>query len=123
MIPLVPGVRPVTESPSKDLFISHTAADRAFAQALDKAIKKLIESNKSAIEVQYSSSAELGPQGGVEWRKWINEVVVKARTAIFVVTSESMSKPWLLQSAIWFPARSKLYVHGDNASTHEHMNT
>ena len=84
--------------PSKTLFVSHSAADQVFAEALEQAIHDLLES-KTEIDVSYSSSAKVGPEGGESWRKWINEQVVSARSAIVVVTPASVAKPWLLWEA------------------------
>ena len=57
-------------SGSNVLFISHNAADRPFALALQSAIRELIDSD-TLIDVRYSTSDEAGPQGGEKWREWI----------------------------------------------------
>ncbi|HEY0859278.1 MAG TPA: TIR domain-containing protein [Albitalea sp.] len=80
------------------LFISHNAADRPFALALQSAIRELIDSD-TLIDVRYSTSDEAGPQGGDEWREWIYRQVVEARTALIVVTPHALGKPWLLWEA------------------------
>jgi tetratricopeptide (TPR) repeat protein len=80
------------------LFISHTAADRAYAVALETAIDALLGAD-TAIDVRYSTSDEAGPQGGDRWREWIYSQVVEARTALIVVTPHALGKPWLLWEA------------------------
>ncbi len=80
------------------LFISHSAVDRPYALAIKRAIVELLGS-ESMIDVRYSSSAETGPQGGDRWRQWIDSQVVECRTALILVTPESLSKPWLLWEA------------------------
>ena len=80
------------------LFISHNAADRPYAKALECAIHELVDS-ESLIQVRYSTSDEAGPQGGEKWREWIYRQVVEARTALIVVTPHSLGKPWLLWEA------------------------
>lgn len=80
------------------LFISHNAADRPFAVALQTAIRQLIDSD-TLIDVRYSTSDEAGPQGGEKWREWIYRQVVEARTALIVVTPHALGKPWLLWEA------------------------
>lgn len=83
---------------SNVLFISHNAADRPYAVAIQAAIHDLLES-KTLIDVRYSTSDEAGPQGGEEWRDWIYRQVVEARTALIVVTPHALGKPWLLWEA------------------------
>lgn len=80
------------------LFISHNAADRAFAVALRQAICDLIDS-KTLIDIRFSTSDETGPQGGEKWRTWIYRQVVEARTTLIVVTPNAIGKPWLLWEA------------------------
>lgn len=83
---------------SNVLFISHNAADRPFAVALQTAIHDLIDSD-TLIDVRYSTSDEAGPQGGEKWREWIYRQVVEARTALIVVTPHAIGEPWLLWEA------------------------
>jgi hypothetical protein len=80
---------------SNVLFISHNAADRPYAVAIEAAIHELLDSN-TLIDVRYSTSDEAGPQGGEQWRDWIYHQVVEARTALIVVTPHALGKPWLL---------------------------
>jgi len=83
---------------SNVLFISHNAADRPFAEAIQTAIHKLLDS-ETLIDVRFSTSDKTGPQGGEGWRNWIYRRVVEARTALIVVTPHALGKPWLLWEA------------------------
>ena len=83
---------------SNILFISHNAADRPYAAAIEAAILELLD-NDTLIDVRYSTSDEAGPQGGEQWREWIYTQVVEARTAIIVVTPHALGRPWLLWEA------------------------
>jgi tetratricopeptide (TPR) repeat protein len=85
-------------SGSNVLFISHNAADRPYAVAIEAAIHELLDSD-TLIDVRYSTSDEAGPQGGEQWRHWIYRQVVEARTALIVVTPHALGKPWLLWEA------------------------
>ena len=89
---------PMPDSDSaRVLFISHTAIDHPYAVALTSAVETL--AGPQAIDVRFSSSAESGPQGGQEWREWIDARITDYRSALIVVTPESMGKPWLLWEA------------------------
>jgi tetratricopeptide (TPR) repeat protein len=88
----------VTGHGGNALFISHNAADRPYAIALETAIHELVDSD-TLIDVRYSTSDEAGPQGGEKWREWIHRQVVDARTALVVVTPHALAKPWLLWEA------------------------
>jgi len=83
---------------SNILFISHNAADRPYAAAVEAAILELLDDD-TLIDVRYSTSDEAGPQGGEQWREWIYTQVVEARTAIIVVTPHALGRPWLLWEA------------------------
>jgi hypothetical protein len=102
------------------LFISHNAADRPFAVALQSAIRELIDSD-TLIDVRYSTSDEGGPQGGEKWREWIYRQVVEARTALIVVTPHALGKPWLLweAGACWGAALAKKAADGVAQGTPE----
>lgn len=80
------------------LFISHHAADRPYAVALEKAIHAFVQST-TLIDIRYSTSRQAGPQGGEQWRKWIDQQVIDARSALIVVTPHALAKPWLLWEA------------------------
>jgi tetratricopeptide (TPR) repeat protein len=86
------------ENGSNVLFISHNAADRPYAVAIETAIHELLD-GETLIDVRYSTSDEAGPQGGERWRDWIYRQIVEARTALFVVTPHALGKPWLLWEA------------------------
>ncbi len=86
------------ENGSKVLFISHNAADRPYAVAIEAAIHELLDDD-TLIDVRYSTSDEAGPQGGEKWRDWIYCQIIEARTALFVVTPHALGKPWLLWEA------------------------
>jgi tetratricopeptide (TPR) repeat protein len=88
----------ITDNRSNALFISHSAADRSYAVAIEAAIHELLDSD-TLIDVRYSTSDEAGPQGGEKWRDWIYCQVVEARTALIVVTPHALGKPWLLWEA------------------------
>jgi len=98
---------------SNVLFISHNAADRPYAVAIEAAIHELLESD-TLIDVRYSTSDEAGPQGGEQWRDWIYRQVVEARTALIVVTPHALGKPWLLweAGACWGAALAQQAVRG-----------
>jgi tetratricopeptide (TPR) repeat protein len=98
---------------SNVLFISHNAADRPYAVAIEAAIHELLD-NDTLIDVRYSTSDEAGPQGGEQWRDWIYRQVVEARTALIVVTPHALGKPWLLweAGACWGAALAQQAVRG-----------
>jgi tetratricopeptide (TPR) repeat protein len=98
---------------SNVLFISHNAADRPYAVAIDKAIHELIDGHE-LIDVRYSTSDEAGPQGGEKWRDWIYHQVIEARTALIVVTPHALGKPWLLweAGACWGAALAQQAMRG-----------
>lgn len=81
------------------LFISHSASDHEIAEALRRAISTLLGESIGLIEIQYSSSAERGPQGGDKWRQWIDQQVVEAKTALIVLSRESVTRSWPLWEA------------------------
>lgn len=81
------------------LFISHSASDHEIAEALRSAINELLGESMGLIEIQSSSSAERGPQGGDKWRQWIDRQVVEAKTALIVLSRESVTRSWPLWEA------------------------
>ena len=81
------------------LFISHSASDYLIAEALRNSIDSLLSESDELITISYSSSAERGPQGGDEWRDWIEQQVVEAKMALIVLSRESVSRPWPLWEA------------------------
>jgi tetratricopeptide (TPR) repeat protein len=85
-------------SPGNSIFISHNAADRAYAGALKQAFEALVGS-RELIDVRSSTSEDAGPEGGEAWREWIYRRVVEARTTLIVVTPHALGKPWLLWEA------------------------
>lgn len=80
------------------LFISHNAADRPYASALEQLVHEMV-GNPALIPVRYSTSQDAGPEGGEPWREWIYSRVVEARTTLIVVTPHALGKPWLLWEA------------------------
>jgi tetratricopeptide (TPR) repeat protein len=78
------------------VFVSHTAADAPLAAALTAALKRLAPAR---IDVAASTSNVDGPQGGENWRKWIDETILEANTVLVVVTPQAIGKPWLLWEA------------------------
>lgn len=78
------------------VFVSHTAADAPLAAALTAALKRLAPAR---IDVAASTSNIDGPQGGENWRKWIDKVILEANTVLVVVTPQAIGKPWLLWEA------------------------
>lgn len=92
--PPSPAVAPVGNA----LFISHNAADRPFAVALQQALQELAGS-LDRIDIRFSTSEQSGPQGGDKWRDWIYRQVVEARSALIVVSPHALAKPWLLWEA------------------------
>lgn len=84
---------------SRDVvFISHNAVDEPYASALAQLIYRLA-GNPDRIPVRFSTSKELGPEGGEAWRDWIYRQVCAARTTLIVVTPHAIDKPWLLWEA------------------------
>jgi tetratricopeptide (TPR) repeat protein len=80
------------------LFISHNAVDRPYADALKQFLDDMLQ-DTNLIEVRYSTSEELGPEGGESWRDWIHRAVIEARTTLIVITPHALGKPWLLWEA------------------------
>ncbi len=81
------------------LFISHSSPDYEIAEALQKAISKLLDEDSGQIKICYSSSAERGPHGGEEWRKWIEQQIVDATTALIILSRESVTRHWPIWEA------------------------
>ncbi len=81
------------------LFISHSAPDFKIAEALENAINELSTGCAEPINIRYSSSAGNGPQGGEEWREWIERQIVKATTVLVVLSRESVTRHWPIWEA------------------------
>ncbi len=81
------------------LFISHSAPDHAIAEALEKAINVLSEGCSEPITITYSSSASKGPEGGEEWRGWIEKQIVAATTVLVILSRESITRHWPIWEA------------------------
>jgi tetratricopeptide (TPR) repeat protein len=80
------------------IFISHTHADKAIADAIDQALKQLFE---GAVEVHYSTKTE-GDGGiakGENWFQWIGNQVRQSTVAIIILTPSSIQKSWVLWEA------------------------
>ena len=78
-----------------EIFISHTHADRAIADALSAAIKSVFG---DLLTTSYSTKKELdgGIKPGEEWFRWIVERVRSADIAVILLTPASTQKPWVL---------------------------
>jgi len=81
------------------LFISHSAPDNEIATALKDAIYTLLSEDQSLIKINYSSSAQSGPQGGEEWRTWIEQQIIDAQTVLVILTPESVTRHWPIWEA------------------------
>lgn len=81
-----------------EIFISHTHADRAIADALSAAIKSVFG---DLLTTSYSTKKELdgGIKPGEEWFRWIVERVRSADVAVILLTPASTQKPWVLWEA------------------------
>jgi tetratricopeptide (TPR) repeat protein len=80
------------------IFISHTHADKAIADAIDHALKQLFE---GAVEVHYSTKTD-GDGGiakGENWFQWIGSQVRQSTAAIIILTPSSIQKSWVLWEA------------------------
>jgi tetratricopeptide (TPR) repeat protein len=80
------------------IFISHTHADKAIADALDRALTRLFA---GAIEVHYSTKTEGAGSiaKGDNWFQWIGNQVRQSTVAIIVLTPSSIQKSWVLWEA------------------------
>ena len=81
------------------LFISHSSPDHEIAEALQKAISKLLGESSGQINICYSSSADRGPHGGEEWREWIEQQIVEATTVLIILSRESVTRHWPIWEA------------------------
>ncbi len=81
-----------------EVFISHTHADAAIANALSGAIEGMFG---DLITTSYSTKKELdgGIKPGEEWFRWIVERVRAANIAVILLTPASTQKPWVLWEA------------------------
>jgi tetratricopeptide (TPR) repeat protein len=80
------------------IFISHTHADKAIADAISVAVDDLLQHK---VEVRYSTSHALngGIPGGDDWVGWINTQVSEAKVSLILLTPSSVQKPWVLWEA------------------------
>jgi tetratricopeptide (TPR) repeat protein len=80
------------------VFISHTHADEAIANALDGAIGDLF--GQGTLEVVYSTKKGRGGiRPGEDWYAWITRQVRESRVALVLFTPASIRKPWLYWEA------------------------
>jgi tetratricopeptide (TPR) repeat protein len=80
------------------IFISHTHADEAIANALDEAIGDLF--GQGTVEVVYSTKKGRGGiRAGEDWYAWIIRQVRESRVALVLFTPASIAKPWLYWEA------------------------
>jgi tetratricopeptide (TPR) repeat protein len=80
------------------IFISHTHADEAIANALDRAISDLF--GQATLEVVYSTKRGRGGiKPGEDWYAWITRQVRESRVALVLFTPASIRKPWLYWEA------------------------
>jgi tetratricopeptide (TPR) repeat protein len=88
----------VTSNSANKIFISHTHADEAIANALDQAINDLF--GQGTVEVVYSTKKGRGGiRAGEDWYAWITRQVRESRVALVLFTPASIAKPWLYWEA------------------------
>jgi tetratricopeptide (TPR) repeat protein len=87
------------EASERVIFISHTVADLAIAEAIQDALETLFGAR--AVTVAYSSSRELGSgvRFGEDWFQWIGQQVRTAAVTLVLLTPASVQKPWVLWEA------------------------
>jgi tetratricopeptide (TPR) repeat protein len=81
---------------SRNVFISHTHADKAIADAFRDAVAELFG---SYVTVAYSTDTEHGPKHGARWLQWINDQVKTSDFTLVLLTPASLQKPWILWEA------------------------
>ncbi|MEU4578692.1 toll/interleukin-1 receptor domain-containing protein [Nonomuraea sp. NPDC023979] len=89
----------VNDDGKPSIFISHTEADGAIANAVSEAVTALF--GAGAVSVVYSTSRELGGgvQFGENWFQWITTQVRTATVTLVLLTPTSVHKPWVLWEA------------------------
>jgi tetratricopeptide (TPR) repeat protein len=85
-----------TANNSLNIFVSHTHADKAIADAFKDAVEELFG---NYVTVSYSSEPEHGPKHGEKWLLWIDDQVKKSEFALVLLTPSSLQKPWILWEA------------------------
>jgi hypothetical protein len=77
------------------VFLSHSTRDTEIAAALRKL---LVDVFGDRVGVSFSSDQE--PGGGIEagkkWRDWINKEIAEAEQTHVLLTTNSLSRPWIL---------------------------
>jgi len=81
---------------SHNIFISHTHADKAIADAFRDAVGELFG---SCVTVSYSTDTEHGPKHGGKWLQWIDQQVKSSDFTLVFLTPSSLQKPWILWEA------------------------
>src|SRR5690349_257093 len=81
---------------SHGVFISHTHADKAIADAFRDLIAELFAKHWT---VSYSTDEEHGPKHGGKWLQWIEQQVRTSDFTLVFLTPSSLQKPWILWEA------------------------
>ncbi len=82
--------------PSRNIFISHTHADKAIADAFRDSVATLFG---AYVTISYSTDTEHGPKHGAKWLQWIDEQVKSSDFTLVLLTPASLQKPWILWEA------------------------
>jgi tetratricopeptide (TPR) repeat protein len=81
---------------SRNIFISHTHADKAIADAFRDSVSALFG---TYVTISYSTDTEHGPKHGSKWLEWIDEQVKNSDFTLVLLTPASLQKPWILWEA------------------------
>jgi tetratricopeptide (TPR) repeat protein len=81
---------------SRNVFISHTHADKDIADAFRDLVADLFG---TYVTVSYSTGAEHGPKHGARWLQWIHDQVGESDFTLVLLTPASLQKPWILWEA------------------------
>jgi tetratricopeptide (TPR) repeat protein len=81
---------------TRNIFISHTHADKEIADAFRDAVTALFG---SWLTLSYSTDTEHGPKQGARWLDWINQQVKTSDFTLVLLTPASLQKPWILWEA------------------------
>ena len=85
----------MNENGTGQIFISHTHADQALAEALQDLVKTVFDDQ---VLVHFSTNKELegGIRAGQDWYRWIIDKVRECDVALILLTPASVQKPWIL---------------------------
>ena len=81
---------------SRNIFISHTHADKTIADAFRDSVSALFG---NYVTISYSTDKEHGPKHGAKWLEWIDQQVKSSDFTLVLLTPASLQKPWILWEA------------------------